>query len=227
MIQKNPGNTQLKIQTVQEAVVDYLRRQILNGQLKGGQHLVQDELSERLGVSRTPIREALNQLAHEGLVRISTYKGATVADFSPSELIEIYTVRIALESYATYLAAQQITEGQITHLEILMGEMGEAFHQKDFEKLLSAHQDFHTGIYIIAGKERLFELIVRYLELSNVYQRMALSIGRGAKDPIIEHVELLDTLRQKDAEPACKLIRAHLDLTMKELHDLFHEQGGS
>ncbi len=70
----------------------------------------------------------------------------------------------------------------------------------------------------------MFELILRYLELSNVYQRMALSMGRGARDPIIEHVELLETLRQRDPEVASNLIRHHLETTMKELLVLFQEQ---
>ncbi len=224
MDKSNSGEETLKIQTVQEAVVEHLRKQILSGRLKRGQRLVQDELSLQLGVSRTPIREALNQLAHEGLVRISSYKGATVSDFSNSELIEIYTVRIALESYAAYLAAQQVTDQHLANLEKLMQEMGEAFRKKDFEVLLSAHQDFHTSIYAIAGKERLYELIVRYLELSNVYQRMALSIGRGATDPIKEHVELLEILRQRNPMPACGMIREHLEMTMHELLEFFKDQ---
>ncbi len=223
MAQNNPVELKFKVQTVQEAVVNYLRNQILTGQLKRGQRLVQDEISEQLGVSRTPIREALNQLAHEGLVRVSTYKGATVANFSTSELIDVYTVRIALESYAAYLAALQVTDEQLIHLDTLMQYMGKAFHQKDFENLLNAHQEFHAGIYIIAGRQSMYELILRYLELSNVYQRMALSMGRGASDPIIEHVELLDTLRQRDPEAAGNLIRHHLETTMKELLDLFQE----
>ena len=70
----------------------------------------------------------------------------------------------------------------------------------------------------------MYELILRYLELSNVYQRMALSMGRGASDPIIEHVELLDFLRKRDPEAAGNLIRHHLETTMKELLVLFREQ---
>jgi DNA-binding GntR family transcriptional regulator len=224
MVQNNPVEMKFKVQTVQEAVIKHLRNLILTGQLKRGQRLIQNEISEQLGVSRTPIREALNQLAHEGLVRISTYKGATVADFSTSELIDVYTVRIALESYAAYLAALQVTDDQLVHLDTLMLDMGKAFRQKDFETLLNAHQEFHAGIYLIAGRKSIYELILRYLELSNVYQRMALSMGRGANDPIIEHVELLDILRQRNPEAACNLIRRHLETTMKELLDLFLEQ---
>ena len=80
----------LLVQTVHESVVDYMRGLILNGRLTPGERLVQSELAEQLGVSRTPIREALHKLAAEGLVTLSSYKGAAVADFSVSELEEIY-----------------------------------------------------------------------------------------------------------------------------------------
>src|SRR5690554_6210577 len=96
-------NSPLAIQSVQEAVVSHLRNLILSGALPPGQHLVQEELSELLGVSRTPIREALNRLASEGLVTISTYKGASVARFSTDDLTGVYSIRAGLESYATYL----------------------------------------------------------------------------------------------------------------------------
>jgi DNA-binding GntR family transcriptional regulator len=212
------------VQTVQEAVIKHLRHLILTGKLKRGQRLVQTELSTWLGVSRTPIREALNQLAHDGLVRISNYKGATVAEFSIQDLVEIYTVRTALESHATYLATQRIQDEQLVQLKILMQEMGEAFRSKDFERLLSTHKEFHIGIYRVAGRAHLDELIFRYLDLSNVYQRMALSLGRGANDPIKEHVEILETLRQRDPDQAYSLMKVHLELTMKELLELFQEQ---
>lgn len=211
------------VQTMQEAVVEHLRKLILSGKYAPGQRLIQDELAEELGISRTPVREALTQLAHQGLVVISSYKGASVAKFSVSNLMEIYTVRIALESYATYLAAGSITDGVLEQLEEKMKEMGEAFHHKEFEHLLGAHHQFHANIYYLAGKQRLSELTIRYLELSNVYQRMALSIGRGANDPIKEHVDILETLRSRDAEASCRLMRAHLELTMGELSDILKE----
>jgi DNA-binding GntR family transcriptional regulator len=214
----------LVIHTVQEAVVEHVRNMILKGQLLPGQRLLQEELAEKLGVSRTPIREALQRLAHEGLVSISSYKGASVAKFSGSDLIEVYSVRIALESYAAYQAAQNITDGELMRLETLMKEMGEAFQNKDFEHLLEVHHRLHANIYAIAGKQRLYELIIQYLDLASLYQRMALSLGRGASDPIKEHNDILETLRRRDADAAGRIVRTHLELTVAELLGLFQEQ---
>ncbi|RPI78197.1 MAG: FCD domain-containing protein, partial [Chloroflexi bacterium] len=74
-----------------------------------------------------------------------------------------------------------------------------------------------------AKRDQLYSLILRYLDLSKVYQRMALSMGRGAADPIIEHIGLLEILERRDAEGACKMVRRHLELTMAELLSLFNE----
>ena len=214
----------LVIQTMQKAAVEHLRSLILSGQLAPGQRLLQEELAEKLGISRTPIREALQQLASEGLVNISSYKGASVAEFSGSDLVEIYSVRIALESYAASLATQNITDADLEQLEVLMKEMGRAFQNKDFDLLLEAHHQLHANIYAIAGRQRLFESIVQYLDLSSRYQRLALSVGRGANDPIKEHTDILETLRSRDAEAAGRILRTHLELTMTELLDAFKEQ---
>jgi len=227
MTSQDADGSALIIQTMQEVAVGHLRNLILSGQLVPGQRLLQEELAGRLGISRTPIREALQQLANEGLVNISSYKGASVARFSASEMIEVYSVRIALESYAASLATQRVTNEDLERLEILMQEMGKAFQNKDFEHLLEVHHRLHANIYKIAGKQRLYEHIIQYLDLTKLYQRMALSLGRGANDPIQEHIDILETLRMRDAEAAGRMVRAHLELTMAELVDIFEQQSKS
>lgn len=211
-------------QTTQESVVDHLRDLILNRRLLPGQRLVQSELAREFGVSRTPIREALHKLASEGLVTFSSYKGASVAEFSPAEVADIYAVRSALESQAAYLAAQRITEEELEQLEVLLQQIEQAFRQGDSLLLLKAHHQFHAGICAAAKQERLCRLAVQHLELTDAYQRMALSLGRGANDPVIEHKEILAALRQRDADATRRLIRAHLQLTVSELLELFHEK---
>lgn len=216
--------TVLNLQTIQNAVVGHLRNMILKRELLPGQRLVQDELAQKLGVSRTPIREALNILAHEGFVEISTYKGASVAQFSITQLEDIYTVRIALESYAASLAARNITPQELETLSILMNSMRDAFLQKDAERLVTVHNQFHATIYAAAHKRRLYELSVQNLELSMVYQRLALSMGRGANDPVIEHQDLLKTLQNHDQAASGEMMRDHLESTLAELLALFEDK---
>ena len=112
MPQDSFATTPLVLQTVQDAVVERLRALILSRQLQPGQRLVQADLAEQLGVSRTPIRDALTRLAHEGLVNLTSYKSATVACFSAADLEEIFAVRIGLESYAAFMAARHVADAE-------------------------------------------------------------------------------------------------------------------
>lgn len=221
MAPQTDGEPALVLQTVQQAVLGHLRNLILSQQLLPGERLVQDELARRLGVSRTPVREALHRLAQEGLVTISSYRGASVAGFSLSDLKGIYAVRSALESHATYLAAQCISDEELEQLSALLQEMEAAFRKGDFECLLAVHHRFHARIYAAAGEQRLYDLTVQHLELCGLYQRMALSLGRGATDPVVEHQEILATLQRREAEAAGRLMRSHLHLTAVELLELF------
>ena len=213
----------LNIQTVQESVVNHLRHMILSRELIPGERLVQSELAEQLGVSRTPIREALQILAAEGLVNISSYKGASVAEFSLKELEEIYAVRTALESHAAYLAAQRITEEELSRLDYLLTQIETTFQNNEQLKLIEVHHQFHATICHAAKQKRLSDLVTHYLGLTDIYQRMALNWGRGAHDPVIEHAEILAALRKRDADAVHILIRNHLSLTVSELSKLFIE----
>lgn len=224
MLQQPADESTLVLQTVQEAVVEHLRHQILSRRLLPGQRLVQSDLARRLGVSRTPVREALHRLAHEGLVTLSSYKSATVSEFSLAELQEIYTVRSALETHATYLAAQFIDDGELERLESLLQEIDQAFGCRDLERLQQAHYQFHACIYAAAKRRRLYDLTIQYLDLASIYQRVALSLGRGARDPVVEHRDLLAALRRRDAEAASRLMRGHLELTASELLELFRAE---
>ncbi|MGC8874119.1 MAG: GntR family transcriptional regulator [Chloroflexia bacterium] len=216
-----PDEPALVHQTIQASVVERLRQMILSRRLLPGQRLAQDELARLLGVSRTPIREALHRLASEGLVTLSPYRGASVANFSVADLEEIYAVRLALESYAARLAAQSITEQELDRLEDLLHVMQHAFEQHNFNLLLEAHHEFHATLYAASKKQRLSSLASQYLKLTDVYQRMALSLGRGAKDPVVEHGEILEALRRRDAEQVEQMIRTHLRMTVEELQALF------
>ena len=112
--------------TAQESVATRLRHLILSRELRPGERLVQSKLAEQLGVSRTPIREALHSLESDGLVKLSPHKGASVADLSISDLENIYNIRIAIEGYGAYLAAQSITDEDLERLKALVRRMRKA-----------------------------------------------------------------------------------------------------
>jgi DNA-binding GntR family transcriptional regulator len=209
--------------TTQESVVDYLRTLILSHQINPGERLVQSELAEELGVSRTPVREALHQLASEGLVTISAYKGASVTDFSLRELEEIYCVRIALEGYAANLATQLITEDDFQRLNSLVRQMKETFQLGDRLQLLKVNRDFYSSLYTIPNQQRLYDMIMQHLDLANVYRRMAFSLDRLYMNTVAHHEELLTVLQRSDAKTAEHLTRLWLQETADTLIRLLEE----
>ncbi len=223
MKEKQFDNLVLVRQTTQESVVDHLRTLILRRQLKPGERLVQSDLAEEFGVSRTPIREALHTLATEGLVSISAYKGASVANFSVVELEEIYNVRIALEGYAAYLATQHITEEELQHMEDMLQQKVEALQQADHTRALELNRKLYTILYKATRQQRLYELIMNHLDLSELYRRMYFIVKHLHADTVAEHKELLEILRQGDAEGAEQHTRISLQQTASSLTNFLRE----
>jgi DNA-binding GntR family transcriptional regulator len=196
---------------------------ILNHYFKSGERLVQDDLARQLGVSRTPVREAFHQLAAEGLVTISAYRGASVVDFSISELEEIYSIRIALEGYAAYLAAQRIQPSELQELEEILARMKVVLQEGDEQKLLQLNRTFHTGIYAAAKKRRLYDLIINYLDLAEIYRRIFVSLEH-ARAELVKHEKILLALRNRDADRAQRLTRSHLRRTAETLTEFLEAQ---
>ena len=156
-----PDDNPLIVPTIQESIADRLRNLILSRHFRPGERLVQSELAEQLGVSRTPIREALYELASDGLVVLSPHKGASVADFSLEDLKDIYSIRIPLEGYGAYLATQNITPQGLARLEALVEQMEDLFQRGDRWRLLEVNREFYATFYGAAGRKRLYDLIMK------------------------------------------------------------------
>jgi DNA-binding GntR family transcriptional regulator len=213
-------------QTIQESVAEYIRDKIMRREYKPGERLMQDELAEQLGVSRTPIREAFHKLASEGFIVLSPHRGASVANFSADELVEVYSVRIGLESYAAYLAAERVTDEELKKLENHLRKMDKAKEEADRSHLIRLNRHFHAAIYAAAKQRRLFSLIENYLDLAERYRRMFHSLENRAEHTVDEHQQLLDALRDRDAEAASTLTRIHLEQTREALLEAFEKREG-
>jgi len=199
--------------TILTAVANRLRQLILTQQLKPGDRLIQNDLATQLGVSRTPIREALQQLASEGLVMISPYKGATVAEFAPEEIEAIYHVRIALESYAARLVARNITDEEIEQLRSLLDAMKRAFTDGKPDELLDVNREFYITLYQATGQQRLYDMILNHIDLSRLYRRMYFYLGHLAVNTVREHEKIIAVVAQHDEDAAEILIRTGLEET--------------
>jgi len=203
--------------TTPKSVADQVRGLILNRHLGPGERLVQDALAEQLGVSRTPIREALHALAAEGLVVLSPHKGASVAVFSLADLKDLYSIRIPLEGYGAFLATRAIGPADLAALHGLVEEMERLFYAGNRWRLLVVNRQFYATFYAVARQPRLYDLIMRHLDMAGLYRRMAFAMDDLYGITLQEHVELLMVVKQGAAEEAERLTRANLERTVATL----------
>ena len=144
---------------LRDVVFNTLRRAILKGELKPGERLMEIALAERLGVSRTPIREAMRKLELEGLVVMIPRRGAQVANITEKDLNDVLEVRIALEKMAIEKACQLITEKELEELEKAAKAFEKAIDEENVVKLAETDEIFHDIIYNAAGNARLNQVL--------------------------------------------------------------------
>ena len=186
---------------------------ILNGQLPGGTRLVQSDLAAQLEVSTTPVREALRDLASEGLIRIDPHHGGVVAELDEDDLREVYQIRQRIEPFALEVAMPFLTEEILDRAQELHDEMSAAPHSAAWVQL---NRDFHMTIYEASNQNRLVSM-VRSLQDASV---MAVS-ARIQRLPTVrevanrEHGELIEALRARDIVTAKSVIMHHVTLSIR------------
>ena len=202
-------------------VFQKLREDILSGKYKEHEELREISIGEELGVSRTPVREALRQLELEGLVTIIPNKGAYVTGITPKDVHDIYTIRSMLEGLCARWATRHITDEQLEELEeiILLSE----FHLKKegnekAKQVSDLDGKFHKVLYE-ASNSRILEHV---LSDFHKYVQIARTMSVGAKDraekSIAEHRGILDAIKSKDEVLAEKLANEHIIKVMVNLH---------
>lgn len=193
---------------MEEKVYLTLRREILQGNLPGGQRLVQDELASQLGTSRIPVRAALQKLESTGLVILDQKGFYTVATFTASDIAEIYGLRLLLEPYAARLAVPNMSAERLVQLAETNAEMNAAVKDGDTDRWSELNRDFHMSIYEDCGQPRLLRII------------RDISASRPSFSPIKtkdtldrssqEHAAMLEAAHQGNAERMEILIRDHI-----------------
>lgn len=198
--------------TAHEFVYDTLRRAILGGALAGGTKLVQADIASQLSVSTTPVREALRDLAAEGLVVFRAHIGAVVRELDIGELVELYDIRKALEPLAIQRAAARITPEEIAQAYALARQMEQESSPGAWAEL---NRKFHAIVENAAQAPFILSVLKGVQDISTIYVAHSLvlqpsRIVSGNK----EHRALLAALRRHDGEAAASLIVAHLDSTL-------------
>ena len=216
--------------TKSDAAYAEVRRRILAGELAPGSILDQYLLSDQMGMSITPLREALRRLRGEGLIDIDVHKNTRVAPLSADEARELFEIRMALDPAAAELAAQRRTDADIKILQNAAKHLVPVTRTWG-EKGLLAHSAFHRAIYIASHDDNLIGMLDGLWDKSDRYRRLGLLLPSGAENrerDFIEHQKMMEMIVDQDAPGIADLMRQHirLSLTVAAI-DVLDEQLGN
>jgi DNA-binding GntR family transcriptional regulator len=195
---------------LREVVFDTIREAIIDGRLKPGLHLMETQLAEDLGVSRTPVREAIRKLELEGFVVMIPRKGAYVAGISSKEISSVFEVRRALEELAAELAANRASDEVIEKLERLLVEFGICVDNHDVDKFVELDTKFHSLIYDASGNERVGPMVNLLREHIQRYRMRSLSSVNRIKRALEEHTLIVEALAARDPDLAKQKSGEHI-----------------
>ena len=201
--------TTISIQVAQE-----LRRRILAGEYPQGVKLQQEQIAAELGVSRSPVREALGQLEAEGLVVLTPQKGAQVSPISRDEISELFELRLLVEPHLLALAIPAMTEADIHKATAVISEMADIA----LEGWSDANWRLHETLYAPAARPGMLKLLRRTHETIGRYIRMQVMATNGRSDAHKEHKQILDACRKRDVEKEVRLLREHIEAAGRMLH---------
>ena len=211
---KNLAQSTKAVPQITEVIADALRAEILQGLLQSNLPLRQDELAERFGVSKIPVREALYQLKAEGLVTFFPNRGAVVAELSSAEVDEIYAMRIALETLALRRAIPHLTIANLIQAETLLDAIEQ---EKSIAQWGELNWEFHALLYQPANLPRLMEW-VRLLHINVARYLVIFLVGLEYQATSQrEHRAILEACRQGQIETAVTLLEQHLQAAANKL----------
>ena len=197
---------------LRDVVFNTLRQAILKGELKPGERLMEIQLANKLGVSRTPVREAIRKLELEGLVLMIPRKGAEVAEITRQDMEDVLEVRTALEELAVKDACDHITDAQLSELKKASNEFKKALLEgKDLVTCVDADMHFHDVILSATNNRRLIQMLNNLSEQMYRYRMEYLKDERTHKTLIEEHDAIRRALKKHDKVKAGAAIRVHID----------------
>lgn len=210
---------------LRELVLEAIREAIINGTLQPRERLMEIQLAEELGVSRTPIREALRKLELEGFIVMIPRKGAYVADLSIKDVSDVFEIRVALEGLAAGLAAERGTEEELEELERLLVEKAEAIAQNNIEALVKVDTRFHETIYTASRNERLKTIISNLREQIQRFRLTSLSHPGRMEKSLEEHRAIVEALGSRDIQLAKQLAQDHIENAENVLFETVKQDG--
>ena len=205
---------------LREIVYEELKRQIMVGEIAPGTRMMEVELADEMGVSRTPVREAIRKLEKEGLVTIEPRRGAYASDISAKEMVDILEVRQDLEGMAAGIAAQKITEEGKEELERLVQVYKESVEKEDIEEIIANDEAFHKYIVSLSGNKTLIKMVSQVQELVLRFRYIYYEDFSRFRNQPTEHQAIVDAIISGSSSSARINAEEHLarlkDFVIKE-----------
>ena len=197
--------------SAREKTYDYLKANILSGHFIPGERLAEEHLAEELGVSRTPVREALHKLEQEGLIEPLESRGFRVPQDSPEEIEDLFDIRTVLEGYTLKIICERITDEQMAMLEEIIEKADDALRRKRIDEVFQWNTQFHDTLHsLVADKRRFHSLIVNMRKYVLRYRKDTLQSLGAAKRASDGHRQILLALTLKDPELCERVMRTHI-----------------
>jgi DNA-binding GntR family transcriptional regulator len=197
-------------QSLRGKVFSIIEQDILNGVYKPGENLTETKLCEKLGVSRTPVREALTQLDLEGLVRVIPNKSAVVTGISAQDIRDIYTIRILIEGLAARWAAEHITDAELRELREALDLEEFYTAKKDLEHLIKLDSQFHKVLFKASKSRPLQQILGTFHHYVQQARGYSLEIPGRAKKALAEHKAILQAISERNGDRAEQLTVRHI-----------------
>ncbi len=198
-------------QPLRETVCETLREAIRNGTLEPGERLMEVQLAEELGISRTPVREAIRKLEQEGYVIMMPRRGTYVSSVSVSDIKEIFEIRSALESLSTGLAARRIEPDELEKLRALLAEIEGHIQNRDMDKIVETDIKFHGLLYRVSRNERLVAIIGNLKEQLARFRTLSMSYPGRLQETLEEHRAMVEAIAAGDVEAARDAADRHME----------------
>jgi len=193
-----------------EKIAETIREYILKGVLKPGDRLTEPKLSEMLGISRTPIREALRILETEGFVEIFPRRGAVVSEITDKDVDDIFALKVKLESLAAKLAVKNLTDEDIKRLKEINDKMEKSAKARNVSNLIKLNAEFHNVFITKSKNSRLEKFLLSLLRQFKRATAYSFTEAGRIYQVLEEHVQIVEAFEERDAEKVEKLVEKHI-----------------
>lgn len=200
---------------IRDTVFSVLRNAILDKKLEPGQRLVERNIAEQMGISRTPVREAINMLVLERLVTHVPRKGVVVSGFSKADIVEILAIRTSLEALICSLAAPKIKPRDIKRLELLAKQISDEHGKSNLKKSNQLNDKFHEIIYKAAESPRVYNFLFTLHEYITKFTEVAYSKPGRPEEVWQEHNAIIEALHRRDSSEAEAAAKRHAENSSK------------